>query len=102
MLSSGLVRVVQALMRRVCWSFWQATNPFPGKSLKLRRRVSSTVRCPFSFFGSENTGMQCTLYPVQSSPGDEYMDIIELLKAERDKAAHLLNALDTSIRALSG
>src|SRR5205809_3937097 len=30
------------------------------------------------------------------------MDIIVLLKAERDKAAQQLNALDTAIRALSG
>ena len=30
------------------------------------------------------------------------MDIIELLKAERDKAAQQVNALDTAIRALSG
>jgi hypothetical protein len=30
------------------------------------------------------------------------MDILELLKAERDKAAHQLNALDSAIRALSG
>ena len=30
------------------------------------------------------------------------MDIIALLKAERDKAAQQLNALDTAIRALNG
>ena len=30
------------------------------------------------------------------------MDIIALLKAERDKAAQQVNALDTAIRALSG
>src|SRR5256712_8364763 len=30
------------------------------------------------------------------------MDIITLLKAERDKAAQQVNALDTAIRALSG
>ena len=30
------------------------------------------------------------------------MDIILLLKAERDKAAQHVNALDTAIRALSG
>ncbi len=30
------------------------------------------------------------------------MDIIEVLKAERDKAAQQVNALDTAIRALSG
>jgi hypothetical protein len=30
------------------------------------------------------------------------MDIISLLKAERDKAAQQVNALDTAIRALSG
>jgi len=30
------------------------------------------------------------------------MDIIAQLKAERDKAAHQVNALDTAIRALSG
>jgi hypothetical protein len=30
------------------------------------------------------------------------MDIIALLKAERDKAARQVNALDTAIRALSG
>ena len=30
------------------------------------------------------------------------MDIIALLKAERDKAAQHVNALDTAIRALSG
>src|SRR3989454_12627304 len=30
------------------------------------------------------------------------MDILELLKAERDKAAQQVNALDTAIRALSG
>src|SRR6266568_8608559 len=32
----------------------------------------------------------------------EHMDIIELLKAERDKAAQQVNALDTAIKALSG
>ena len=30
------------------------------------------------------------------------MDIIEVLKAERDKAAQQVDALDTAIRALSG
>ena len=30
------------------------------------------------------------------------MDIIEVLKAERDKAAQQVNALETAIRALSG
>jgi hypothetical protein len=30
------------------------------------------------------------------------MDILELLKAERDKVAQQVNALDTAIRALSG
>ena len=30
------------------------------------------------------------------------MDILEVLKAERDKAAQQVNALDTAIRALSG
>src|SRR5437899_6029817 len=30
------------------------------------------------------------------------MDIIEVLKAERDKAAQQVNALDTAIKALSG
>ena len=30
------------------------------------------------------------------------MEIISLLKAERDKAAQQVNALDTAIRALSG
>jgi hypothetical protein len=30
------------------------------------------------------------------------MDIISLLKAERDKAAQQLNAMDTAIQALSG
>ena len=33
---------------------------------------------------------------------DEYMDIIAQLKAERDKAAQQVNALDTAIRALRG
>src|SRR6184192_620789 len=42
------------------------------------------------------------LYLVQSSPGEEHMDIIAQLKAERDKAAQQVNALDTAIRALSG
>src|SRR6266702_1257121 len=32
----------------------------------------------------------------------EHMDIIALLKAERDKAAQQVDALDTAIRALSG
>src|SRR5438128_11882438 len=32
----------------------------------------------------------------------EHMDIIALLKAERDKVARQLNALDTAIKALSG
>ena len=32
----------------------------------------------------------------------EHMDIIALLKAERDKAAQQVNALDTAIRALRG
>src|SRR5437870_1126823 len=40
--------------------------------------------------------------PVQSSPGEEHMDIIAQLKAERDKAAQQVDALDTAIRALSG
>jgi hypothetical protein len=39
---------------------------------------------------------------LQSSPGEEHMDIIAQLKAERDKAAQQVNALDTAIRALSG
>ena len=30
------------------------------------------------------------------------MDILEMLKTERDKAAQQVNALDTAIRALSG
>ena len=30
------------------------------------------------------------------------MDVLEVLKAERDKAAQQVNALDTAIRALSG
>src|SRR5438477_8873353 len=42
------------------------------------------------------------LYLLQSSPGEEHMDIIAQLKAERDKAAQQVNALDTAIRALSG
>ena len=36
------------------------------------------------------------------SPGEEHMDIIALLKAERDKAAQQVNALDAAIKALSG
>ncbi len=42
------------------------------------------------------------LYLLQSSPGEEHMDILVQLKAERDKAAQQVNALDTAIRALSG
>src|SRR5207247_2454813 len=41
-------------------------------------------------------------YLLQSSPGEEHMDIIAQLKAERDKAVQQVNALDTAIRALSG
>ena len=42
------------------------------------------------------------LYLLQSSPGEEHMDIIAQLKAERDKAAQQVSALDTAIGALSG
>jgi hypothetical protein len=41
------------------------------------------------------------MYLLQSSPADEYMDILAVLKGERDKAAQQVNALDTAIRALS-
>src|SRR5438445_5411804 len=51
---------------------------------------------------NETTRARLPDSPVQSSPGEEHMDIIELLKAERDKAAQQVNALDTAIRALSG
>src|SRR6266550_7779401 len=46
--------------------------------------------------------MHSLLYLLQSSPREEHMDIIAQLKAERDKAAQQVNALDTAIRALSG
>src|SRR5438094_4587804 len=42
------------------------------------------------------------LYLLQSSPGEEQMDILAQLKTERDKAAQQVNALDTATRALSG
>jgi len=42
------------------------------------------------------------LHLLQSSPGEEHMDIVAQLKTERDKAARQLNALDTAISALSG
>src|SRR2546426_12079764 len=51
---------------------------------------------------NETTRARLPDSPVQSSPGEEHMDIIAQLKAERDKAAQQVNALDTAIRALSG
>src|SRR5207249_2341207 len=51
---------------------------------------------------NETTRARLPDSPVQSSPGEEHMDIIAELKAERDKAAQQVNALDTAIRAMSG
>src|SRR3989441_11018319 len=51
---------------------------------------------------NETTRARLPDSPVQSSPGEEHMDIIAQLKAERDKAAQQVNALDTAIGALSG
>src|SRR5437667_1366416 len=51
---------------------------------------------------NETTRARLPDSPVQSSPGEEHMDIIAQLKAERDKAAQQVNALDTAIKALSG
>src|SRR5881296_4198567 len=51
---------------------------------------------------NETTRARLPDSPVQSSPGEEHMDILVQLKAERDKAAQQVNALDTAIRALSG
>src|SRR6266581_4548941 len=51
---------------------------------------------------NETTRARLPDSPVQSSPGEEHMDIIAQLKAERDKAAQQVNALDTAIRAMSG
>src|SRR5437016_13365489 len=41
------------------------------------------------------------LYLLQSSPGEEHLDIIAQLKAERDKAAPQASALDTALGAMS-
>src|SRR5438552_19069140 len=51
---------------------------------------------------NETTRARLPDSPVQSSPGEEHMDIIAQLKAEREKAAQQVNALDTAIKALSG
>src|SRR5881396_2763906 len=51
---------------------------------------------------NETTRARLPDSPVQSSPGEEHMDIIAQLKAERDKAAQQVNALDTAIKALRG
>src|SRR5256712_7219002 len=51
---------------------------------------------------NETTRARLPDSPVQSSPGEEHMDIIAQLKAERDKAAQQVSALDTAIGALSG
>lgn len=37
-----LVAVVQSLMRQVCWSFWQATDPFPAE--RLDQYIAGIVR----------------------------------------------------------
>src|SRR5205823_3655202 len=47
-------------------------------------------------------GAESSCQKQQSSPGGEHMDILAQLKAERDKAAQQVNALDTAIKALSG
>jgi len=57
---------------------------------------------PLPHLGARATRAHSLGLLLQSSPGEEHMDILSTLRNERSRIAGQLNALETAIRALSG
>ena len=69
-----------------------------SRMIQRRNRLSLAHEALFEF----SIGGEVLWQDLNCHVGGEHMDIIAQLKAERDKAAQQVNALDTAIRALSG